>query len=445
MKSTKIAWMESQYLFPHHFQQQERYFESLIENRVKAVTPNAWGITTLEINDALLVDGRIALTKGGGVMPDGCPFDMPANADLPIPLKVDSKIKNELVFLALPIYQVGARQISNKEASEGVSRYVIEELEVFDYCSDTANQEIIETARLQFRLVLESDNLGNFVLLPICRIAEVTQEGAVLLDKTFIPPCLSVKSNERLLGFLTEVIGVVHQRADAIANRFSDANKDKSSAAIVDFMLLQMLNGYEPLLRHAENATHAHPEQLFGLLQALCGELSTFTTKAKRPINYISYQHDNLDRCFTPIITNIGKQLSVVLEQTAVSLPIEKRQFGIFVSRLPDRTLLSQARFVVAVKSSMTQEKLRSFLPAHIKIGSVETIRDLVNNQLTGITISPLSSAPREITYHSGFLYFELDAQGEQWRSLQKSGGFAFHIAGDIPDFAIEFWAIRNN
>ena len=445
MKNTKIAWMESQYLFPHHFQQQERYIEALIETRAKAINPYAWGIESLVINDSLLIEGRMALEKVKGVMPDGCPFDLPLGAGLPEPIQISTEVRDQIVYLALPVYQAGSKYISLSNADDYVARYELKELDVYDYCSPSSSQETVETAQLKFQLVLGSSNLGNYSLLPLCKITEVTQEGAILLDKNFIPPVLSITASTRLKGFLTEVVGLVQQRADAIASRFNDGNKDKSSSAIVDFMLLQMLNRYEPMLKHISSLNYVHPLQLFDLLQSLSGELSTFTTKSKRPLDHVKFTHESLNDCYSPVVANIGKQLSVVLEQTAISLPLEKRQFGIYVSRLADRTLLSQARFVLAVKSGMAQDKLRSYFPAHVKIGSVETIRDLVNNQLSGISISPLSSAPREITYHSGFIYFELSSQSEHWRSLQKSGGFAFHIAGEIPDFSLEFWAIRES
>jgi type VI secretion system protein ImpJ len=324
-----------------------------------------------------------------------------------------------------------------------VSRYILRQLDVYDYCSDSANQETIETAELQFQLVLESSSLGGYTAIPIAKILEVTQEGAILLDQNFIPPSLNAGKNLRLANYLEDVIGLVQQRAEAIAVRFNQDNKDKSASAIVDFMLLQMLNKYEPKLQHLKTLPQLHPERLFDAMQSFAGELATFTTKAKRPSEYIAYQHDNLQLCFPQVLATINKQLSVVLEQTAIAITVEKRQFGVYVARLADRSLLTQARFILAFKSALPIDTLRGYIPTHLKIGSVETIRDLVNNQLSGITVSALATAPREITYHAGFIYYELDAQGDLWRNLQKSGGFAFHLAGDLPELAMEFWAIR--
>ena len=55
-----------------------------------------------------------------------------------------------------------------------------------------------------------------------------------------------------------------------------------------------------------------------------------------------------------------------------------------------------------------------------------------------------LPVAPRQIPFHAGFCYFELETRGnEMWRQLETSSGLAMHVAGDFPGLELEFWAIR--
>ena len=61
----------------------------------------------------------------------------------------------------------------------------------------------------------------------------------------------------------------------------------------------------------------------------------------------------------------------------------------------------------------------------------------------TGIEIRALSVAPRQIPFHSGFTYFELDKHHDLWKELQASGVIAMHFSGDYPGLDLEFWAIR--
>ena len=63
--------------------------------------------------------------------------------------------------------------------------------------------------------------------------------------------------------------------------------------------------------------------------------------------------------------------------------------------------------------------------------------------QLPGVPVHAVPVAPRQIPYHAGFAYFELDQTDELWEQLKNSGGVAMHVAGEFPGLAMEFWAIR--
>src|SRR3569833_3737195 len=97
--------------------------------------------------------------------------------------------------------------------------------------------------------------------------------------------------------------------------------------------------------------------------------------------------------------------------------------FGICVESVADPTLFDTAAFVLAARADVPSEDLRRRFPAQVKIGSVEKIRDLVNLQLPGIGLQAMAVAPRQIPYHAGFAYLELDRANEQWRALKGAGG----------------------
>ena len=445
-QTNKIAWLESQYLYPHHFQQQERYFEYTIEQRASAIKPYIFGFSKIEINQSLLNEKQIGLTHAKGIMPDGCPFDTTINANQAMAIDIPETTKNQLIYLAIPTYQPGYQFLVTDPSSHQISRYKLEETEAYDYSSTQSNLERIETAKLQLRLMLESEEMGGFTYIPIAKVIEVTPEKSIILDNNFIPPALCIHADNNLNYYLENVIGLLQHRGNALSLRFQDDNNSGGSSAIADFLLLQLINRTEPRLRHLMNTAQVtHPETLYFELLGLMGELATFTTIEKRSTEVAPYQHEDLYQTFQPLMSNITTYLSAVLEQTAISLPVEKRQYGIFVSPITDRSLIDSARIILAIKASMTTSELKNYLPDHIKIGSVDTIRDLVNNQLTGVKINTLPIAPREITYHAGHVYFELDQSSEHWAHLKKSAGLAFHVAGELNDLNIELWAIRSS
>jgi type VI secretion system protein ImpJ len=108
-----------------------------------------------------------------------------------------------------------------------------------------------------------------------------------------------------------------------------------------------------------------------------------------------------------------------------------------------DRELLKSAGFVLAVNAQLSADVLRARFPAQVKLGPAERIRELVNLQLPGIPLAALPVAPRQIPYHAGFNYFEVERGGELWKQLERSGGLALHVAGEFPGLEMELWAIR--
>ena len=82
------------------------------------------------------------------------------------------------------------------------------------------------------------------------------------------------------------------------------------------------------------------------------------------------------------------------------------------------------------------------FVP-QVKVGPVERIANLVNLGLPGVALRPMPSPPRQIPYHAGFQYFELEQGGELWQQLRMAGGIAMHVAGEFPGLQLELWAIR--
>ncbi|WP_308852244.1 type VI secretion system baseplate subunit TssK [Pseudomonas carnis] len=208
-------------------------------------------------------------------------------------------------------------------------------------------------------------------------------------------------------------------------------------------MLLQLVNRAQPLIQHFSQLSPLHPERFFSELVSLAGEFSTFSTSSRRPQEYPQYQHDDLALSFMPVMAALREALSMLIDSKATPIPIVEKAYGIHVAMLADKTLLDNASFILVVRADVPGETLRARFGQQSKVGSVEHIRDMVNLQLPGIGLLPLPVAPRQLPYHAGSTYYELDRGSEHWQQLNNSGGFAFHIAGQFPGLNLAFWAIR--
>ena len=431
------------FLQPQHFQQQDRYIAHALAARTRLAVPYQWGFYALGLDETALLQGQLALTRAVGVLRDGTHFSIPTDDPAPPALDVPADTRDECVVLALPQLRPGVAE-SDVEGPSALmpARYHAVDLEVADSHASSLRQAPLQIGRLNLRLMLERDVTEGYSYLAVARIVERRTDGRLVLDTQHIPPLLHVAENVVLEGFVREVFGLIHQRADALAARL--AQPDRAGVGeIVDFLWLQICNRYEPQLLHLRQCSVLHPERVYTLLLSLAGDMSTFRD-SKRPIQYPNYDHDNLDRCLGAVMADLRQSLSIVREQSAIPIELQERKYGIRVAIIPDLELQRTASFVLAVSAQIPGEQLRARFPAQAKIGPAERIRDLVNLQLMGVNLRPLQVAPRQIPFHAGFCYFELETRGnEMWRQLETSGGLAMHISGEFPGLELEFWAIR--
>jgi len=441
-ENNRIVWSEGLFLRPQHFQQQERHLESWIEGRAAALRPYSWGFTELEIERDLLAIGKLGLRRARGVFPDGTPFAMPENEPLPSPLEVGTQLRDQVIYLAVPLRKSGALQATRAGSGAELTRYRSNDLDARDITTESATSTELEVAALNTRLMSASEPADDFARIPVAHVVECRADRQVVLDDRFIPTVLKSGTAGRLGTFLLELQGLLHQRAEALAARAVASGRGGASE-IADFLMLQIINRYEPVVAHLAASPALHPEDLYRLALEITGELSTLTAASRRPPQFSTYRHDALRASFDPVINALRGCLSVVMEQNAIPIPLAHKKFGISVASVADQTLFDSAAFVLAARADVPSEDLRRRFPAQVKIGSVEKIRDRVNLQLPGITLQPMAVAPRQIPYHAGFAYFELDRSSEMWRTLKGSGGIAIHQSGDFPNLAMELWAIR--
>jgi type VI secretion system protein ImpJ len=438
----KVVWSEGLFLQPQHFQQQDRYFERYVETRCQGLVPHSWGFTEIEIERDFLSIGKFGLRRLAGVFPDGTPFRMPEDEPLPAPIDVGPNTRDQIVHLAVPLRRFGEPDVDRSPDAEGLTRHDIRELQARDATLGGGDGTVLEVAPLRTKLLLESDVTKAFACVPLAHLVECRADKQVVLEDAFIPTVLHAKTAPRLATFMTELQGLLHQRGEALGGRVMATGRG-AAAEFADFLMLQSINRYEPVFAHDAESGVIHPEALYRNCLAAAGELATFTTTAKRPPRFPDYRHDHLRESFEPVIASLRASLSMVLEQNAISIPLEAKKFGISVAIVTDRTLYDTSVFILAARADLPAEELRRRFPAQLKIGPVEKIRDLVTLQLPGVPVNPVPVAPRQIPFHAGFAYFELDQKAELWEKLKTSGGLSLHVAGEFPGLAMELWAIR--
>ncbi len=443
----KVVWTEGMFLRPQHFQQQDRYVEALVRNRSRYQRPYDWGFAELSLDTESLAIGKVALAKAQGVLPDGTPFNIPEVDEPPTPLEIEADTRDTRVLLALPLRRLGMPEFGRSVNGDTNPRYRAEVYETRDANIDSSNDTVpLEIGKRSFRLIIESEEHSAYASIGVVRVHEQLPDRSVVIDESYFPPCLHCATVPPLYAYVTEILGLLHQRGDALVDRLAGTGAARAGLDVAQFLRLNVINRFEPLFAHLGNINRLHPEHLYEVALQLAGELASFNTRTRRrPETFPAYNHDDLQNTFAPLMAELRRTLSLVEEQVAIQIPLEEHKFGIRVGTISDRekNLLDKASFVLAVQADVAEDLLRNRFPAQVKIGPVERIAQLVNHHLPGITVNALPVAPREIPFSAGSVYFKLDRSGEFWKQMANSGGFAFHVSGEFPGIDMAFWAIK--
>jgi len=431
------------FLRPQHFQQFERYLEAQLRQRTQDLQGFFWGFGEVAIDRDALSLGKLVLTRGRGVLPDGTPFEFDHPDEAPAALDVPPQTHDARVMLALPRRRAGGAEVVYEGDEDGLARYQVHEADIEDSGASGLEPALLQLGRLRLRLMLEQDMGDEWVGMAVARVVERRADNRVVLDDAYIAPWLAADTHPVLRAYTGELYGLLEARSEALAGRLSQAGRGGVSE-VADFMLLVTVNRYVGALWHARQMVAMHPERLFRDWLMLACDLASYTSADRRPQVLPEYRHDDLQASFEPLMAELRRSLSVVLEQHAVQIPLHDRGQGVRTAQIPDAELLRTAGFVLAVHADLPAEMVRSRFPAQVKIGPVDRIRDLVHLQLPGVTVRALPVAPRQIPYNAGYVYFELDKSGDFWKQLERTGALALHLAGEFPGLSMEFWALRD-
>ncbi|WP_105403551.1 type VI secretion system baseplate subunit TssK [Neorhizobium sp. T7_12] len=436
----KPLWLEGMFLRPQHLQQYDRWIESNLDQRVAGLAPYPWGVRQLEFDKEALKTGQIRVSAVDIVFPDGTLFIAPGPQPLPQAVHVPPGSQGKRVFLALPIRAPGASEVA--EGAGMTQRFRNTAVRVIDNAQANRPSAEIGVGTLNVRIVLEGEKLDELTYLPIGEIETVGALGQVTLTETYIPPVVAIGASLRLISILEQIRGLLRSRAASLtAGATGQANDTRSG--MLDVMLLGIANRAEAIIGHLI-ATGLHSaESAYREVIALAAEISAYASPTRRPPDMPPYNHLDLRMSFDGLLAILREMLSVIVERNALSIPLTERDFGIWLGEIKDRMAFNSRRFVLIARADLALENIRQQLPAHIKIGPVEQIRDLVNLQLPGIAIQPLSVAPREIPFIQNAVYFEVDTTNPLWPKLKDSAAFALHVSGNYPGLDLELWAIQ--
>src|SRR5262245_60490165 len=180
MQGRKIVWREGMLMLPQHFQQLDVYHEMLLHDRLVGVTPNAWGLLELAIDEQALAAGQFRLVRAQGFLPDGTPIQLGGADEVAPPSRpADAHVAPGRgavgVYLAVPAHRENVPDLQEAGGSEQVaSRFVADAMSAPDL-NTGGNEQPLSFARPNVTLLFDGEGLDGYDTI---KIAEITRTPA---------------------------------------------------------------------------------------------------------------------------------------------------------------------------------------------------------------------------------------------------------------------------
>jgi type VI secretion system protein ImpJ len=442
----KVAWSEGLFLRPQLFQQQERYFEQFAHRRAAPLSPFFFGFSHYAIDREALALGKVIVKSASGVFADGTPFDTPGSTPPPPPLTIRQEHIEQVIHLAVPIRVPNGEETSFENAPDSLARYSVFSTELRDTNSSGQGPRAVQLSNLRLRLVPAKEMTDGWIGLPLAKVTTLRADGSIELDASLVPPVCGFGASELLTGWLAKIHDLTRLRADALARRLTGSDgKAGSVAEVSDYLLLQTLNRYEPLLQHLRRVPTTSPADLYAVLLSMSGELSTYVRpETRRPLDsHPPYQHILPHVCLKPLVDDTHWLLNAVLVRSAQSIALRDAGYGMRNAVVDPSELRSFSAVVLAVAAQLPADALAQQFSTQAKVGPSERLPDLVRSHLPGVALQSLPVPPRQIPFNAGYVYFELARSGPLWDAIVDHGGIALHVAGDFPGLKLELWGVR--
>jgi type VI secretion system protein ImpJ len=215
-----------------------------------------------------------------------------------------------VVYLAIP----GAKQRSpNVGGAEATNRFVPHTREVFDFCTGD-NDQPVEFMSYNARLMVSTQPLTGFDLLPLCRL-KLSDAGdrTPLIDKTFLPPALNVHATPELLQLLRRLNDQVASHFETWSEELKNRGVSFNNFLPENFpgmMLLALLGEMQGWLRCQLDSQGCHPFQLFQTMCQWLGRLAVINPLPGGFLpNYPAYDHDRLENCLGWLSEELERRL----------------------------------------------------------------------------------------------------------------------------------------
>ena len=418
------------FLRPHHFQTEQRHWLAAIARNSKWDDHYNWGLRSFQLDAEALANHRCSIHSLSARLRDGTIVSIPEDGVLPeIELKEALEEAPQLtVYLALPTVDLAKSNASVGESSQ-TQRYLVDSQELEDE-NTGVNPQPIQVRRLNFKLLLSTQDHTGFEVLPIARIERSARtDAAPQLDASYIPPILVTDAWQALeIGILRSLYNRIGKKIEVISNQIVSQGLSFESNAQGDSILLHqlhLLNRAFCRLRVLAFAQGVHPIDGYVELCNLVGDLSIFGP-ARRPPELPLYDHDDLGGCYFRVKQYLDDLLDLLVEPVYKERPFIGVGMRMQVALEP-AWLEPNWQMYIGVHSTLSSEECVRLLTTpgqfDMKIGSSSRVDAIFRMGRAGLKFEYQPIPPRTLPAQPGLIYFVIrrESQDEEWQHVQRS------------------------
>ena len=441
----KPLWLDGLFLEPNHLQQQDRYHERLVAERLSALVPYEWGVLECVIDERAVTAGELRVTRLDAVLPDGTLLRVGDGGDDSLPARTIEGFRGQVS--SLDVF-VGVAQESDVTPNVDLvgdpsthARLLRTESSVSDF-NTGKDERAVPWGRHNVRLLFGDERRDRFDAIRIAQLVRASS-GAVVLRTTMVPPALRIGASPFLPGGFQRVLSAMTAKQQALS-----ASRRQRSAAMIDFQaadaakfwLLHTLNQKMPVIAEIADKPHTHPREAHLALAELVGALCTFDVEAS-PASIPKYDHLAIGDVFERLFAMALSLLDRLIAERFVQIPLERHDGGFHIGQLRDPAVFRHA-FFLGVAGSYTPAQFLEHVPRLTKVASARQIGSLVNSAVNGAILTPEHHPPGALPLKPGLLFFRLDTANDCWNDVVSTGTIALYQPFDPTTVQLSLFAV---
>lgn len=442
----KVAWFNGLNIQKIHFEQQERYFERNIDTKTIAISNNLYGIIDIRFSNEMLMQGKIALEKVIGIAKDGSIFDAPEQDLLPEAISAmlvapsgifsvtmefsNSKYISLKSIIASRIYD------DNDSAPKDLSDERDEQNMTF-----TQEKTNLILASIRLKLGILGDSTPDELEIPIAKIKQIDSNKKIQLEENFIPTCLNINQSPIIKAFLGEMLFSIKRHKEILGEIFKGIDQTKNTLDFNTYLSLNLLKKWFLIFSALANKEKLHPESLYDKLLEFQGEIGAFGAEDSL-LEFISYNHNNLNETFLPLINNLKILFSKITSPRYSMAKIIDNGNGFYDFMFDNAKILEEAEIFIAVNADVSYEYLLKNFKSQSKIHTQSNIKHIVVTQLKGLNITQIPNVPSALPYLNGYVYYKLDKKDELFKHFKGESVISLYLTHNIKSPDIKMWAV---